>query len=89
MDMSTLKKKLENKEYPNANKFYDDFQLMIGNCVRFNPVGTPVYVAGQDLQRVFGEKWRALPPLHTPEPEEEEDDEDDVEPSAHPSICLL
>ncbi|KAF9513687.1 hypothetical protein BS47DRAFT_1362247 [Hydnum rufescens UP504] len=74
MDLSTLKKNLELKLYSDAGKFYDDFQLMISNCVKFNPVGSVVYIAGQDLAKVFNEKWRALPPLHTPPPSSDEED---------------
>lgn len=74
MDMSTLKKNLDQKVYSDANAFYDDFQLMISNCVRFNPVGTLVYIAGQDLAKAFAEKWRGLPPLHTPPPSDDEEE---------------
>ena len=81
MDMSTMKRNLDQKAYGDANAFYDDFQLMISNCVRYNPVGTLVYIAGQDLAKAFHEKWRALPPLHTPPPSSDKEEEDDVEPS--------
>lgn len=79
MDLSTLKKNLEQKVYADAGKFYDDFQLMITNCVKFNPVGSVVYIAGQDLAKVFNEKWRALPPLHSPPPSSDEEDGVEVE----------
>ncbi|KAF8338313.1 Bromodomain-containing protein [Cantharellus anzutake] len=81
MDLSTLKRKLEQKEYPNANTFLADWKLMMKNCVAFNPVGTMVYVAGQDMQRVFDEKWKGLPPLHTPPPSSDEEDEPTVQSS--------
>ena len=74
MDLSSLKKKLEQKEYPNATAFLQDWKLMMKNCVTFNPVGTMVYVAGQDMQRVFEEKWKGLPPLYTPPPSEDEEE---------------
>jgi thiol-disulfide isomerase/thioredoxin len=83
MDLSTLKRNLDQKVYADANAFYDDFQTMISNCVRFNPVGTIVYIAGQDLSKTFNEKWRGLPPLHTPSLSDGEDDDDEVEPSAY------
>ncbi|KAH0838598.1 Bromodomain-containing protein [Lanmaoa asiatica] len=66
MDLSTMRKKLENHEYPNASKFFDDFKLMIRNCFTFNPAGTPVNQAGIELQRLFDEKWKNLPPLREP-----------------------
>jgi hypothetical protein len=83
MDMSTMRKKLDNHEYPNAQKFYDDFKLMIRNCFSFNPAGTPVNQAGIELQRVFDDKWKTLPrppPAQDdsePEDEEEENESED------------
>ena len=81
MDLSTLKRNLDQKVYQDANAFYDDFQLMISNCVRFNPVSTIVYIAGQDLAKAFNEKWRALPPLRTPPPSSDEEDDEEAEPN--------
>lgn len=72
-----MRKKLENKEYPNAEKFHDDFALMIRNCMAFNPVGTVVHNAGVELQRLFQEKWASLPPLRTQQSEDEDEDEED------------
>ncbi|KAJ6574863.1 Bromodomain-containing protein [Mycena capillaripes] len=65
MDLSTMRKKLDNHEYPNASKFYDDFKLMIRNCFAFNPSGTLVNQAGIELQRLFDEN--------------DDDDDDDEE----------
>jgi hypothetical protein len=79
MDLSTMKKKLEGHEYSTAQKFYDDFKLMIRNCFLFNPAGTPVNQAGIELQRLFDEKWRGLPPLHEVSDDDEEEDEYDSE----------
>lgn len=79
MDLSTMRKKLENHEYLNASKFFDDFKLMIRNCFTFNPAGTPVNQAGIELQRLFDEKWKNLPPLREASEEEEEVDEDESE----------
>ncbi|KAJ6604412.1 Bromodomain-containing protein [Mycena vulgaris] len=77
MDLSTMRKKLDNREYPTAQKFYEDFKLMIRNCFAFNPSGTMVNQAGIELQRLFDDKWVNLPPLH--EVSEDDDDEDDEE----------
>lgn len=81
MDLSTMRKKLDTHEYSTAQKFHDDFKLMIRNCFLFNPAGTPVNQAGIELQRHFDDKWKTLPALHEvsdaddDEEEEEEDDE--------------
>lgn len=80
MDLSTMRKKLDNNEYATAKDFYADFKLMIKNCFAFNPVGTPVQIAGADLQRLFEEKWKNLPPLR--EISESEDEEDSEEEEA-------
>lgn len=80
MDLSTIRKKLDEHQYPTAQKFFDDFKLMIRNCFLFNPSGTPVNQAGIELQRIFDEKWKHLPPLREVMSEEDDDeDEDDSE----------
>ncbi len=82
MDLSTMKRKLDNHEYPSTEKFYEDFKLMIRNCFNFNPAGTPVNQAGIELQRFFDERWKNLPSatardVSDDDDEEEEDDSDE------------
>ena len=78
MDLSTMRKKLDSGEYAAAKDFYNDFKLMIKNCHAFNPQGTPVQIAGAELQRLFEDKWKNLPPLHEiSESEDGEDSEDE------------
>ena len=55
---------------------------MIRNCFHFNPAGTPVNMAGIELQRVFDEKWKNIPQPkeHTYDDDmdaEDDDSEDD------------
>ena len=71
-----MRKKLDNGDYTQAKQFYDDFKLMIRNCFQFNPSGTIVNQAGIELQRLFDEKWKALPPLHEPSDDDDDDDEE-------------
>jgi bromodomain-containing factor 1 len=80
MDLSTMRKKFDGGEYTTAKDFYNDFKLMVKNCFAFNPTGTPVQVAGAELQRLFEEKWKNLPPLH--EISESDDEEDSEEEEA-------
>lgn len=90
MDLSTIRKKLENFEYSTAQKFFDDFKLMIRNCFLFNPAGTLVNQAGIELQRLFDEKWKSLPPLHeVSDEEEEEEEEDDSETERQRAIAMM
>ncbi|KIM84571.1 hypothetical protein PILCRDRAFT_387920 [Piloderma croceum F 1598] len=77
MDLSTMKKRLDGQEYSSAQKFYDDFKLMIRNCFAFNPPGTPVNQAGVELQRLFDEKWKGLPPFHEGSDDEYDEEEED------------
>ncbi|KII93450.1 hypothetical protein PLICRDRAFT_171203 [Plicaturopsis crispa FD-325 SS-3] len=79
MDLSTMRKKLDNHEYASAQRFWDDFKLMIRNCFSFNPSGTIVNQAGKDLQRLFDEKWKSLPPLHDASDEEDDEDDEDAD----------
>lgn len=39
MDLSTMAHKLENGQYKTAEEFKADFDLMIRNCLKFNPSG--------------------------------------------------
>jgi hypothetical protein len=79
MDLSTMRRKLDTGEYPGPDKFYDDFRLMIRNCFTFNPAGTAVNQAGIELQQVFDDRWKNLPPLRPDVSEEDEEDEDESE----------
>jgi hypothetical protein len=78
VDFATMKKRLDLKEYQTPQHFYQDFKLMIRNCFTFNPAGSIVHNAGAELQKVFEDKWKGLPPLRAPSPEEE-DEEDESE----------
>lgn len=61
MDISTMEQKLKQDQYPSANAFMDDFNLMIQNCVAFNGPGHPVTVAGQNLKAYFDKLMSGLP----------------------------
>lgn len=89
MDLSTIRKKLDNGEYESPQNFYDDFKLMIRNCFLFNPTGTTVNLAGQELQRLFDEKWKHLPPLRAEESEDEEEEVEDSEEDERQSTLNL
>ena len=91
MDMQTMRRKLDAGEYTNAQKFYDDFKLMIRNCFTFNSEGTLVNQAGVELQKVFDDKWKGLPPLRdvTSDADEEDDEESDEDQSHDREFILL
>lgn len=72
-----MRRKLDGGEYAGAADFKADFDLMIKNCMLFNPAGTPVHVAGVELRKLFNEKWANLPPLKLSVSEDEDDDIED------------
>ena len=69
-----MRSKLDSGAYSTAEKFRDDFKLLVSNCFLYNPPGTPVHQAGAEIKKLFEEKWKGLPPLR---PESEDEDEDD------------
>lgn len=50
MDLSTIKEKLDSKQYLNAAEFAADFRLMFSNCYRFNRSMDPVVEQAKKLQ---------------------------------------
>lgn len=76
MDLSTMRVKLDRGEYMNANRFWDDFKLMIKNCFAFNPAGSAIFRAGVQVQEWFDEKWLGLPALRELSDDDDDSDED-------------
>ncbi len=72
--MTTVRRKLEGGEYADAKGFYNDVQLIIRNCMTFNPAGSPVRACGEKLAHVFEDKWASLPPLRRDDSPESESD---------------
>jgi len=104
MDLSTMAQKLNQGQYAKAGEFKKDFDLMVQNCVTFNPPGNPVRDMGIHLQREFNvlwtnkEKWeRANKPESTratsasgdEESVEEEEDDDEPEDAKQQTIEAL
>jgi bromodomain-containing factor 1 len=86
MDMSTMRSKLERGEYPNAQRFWDDFKLMLRNCYAFNPATSPVFKAGVQVSQWFDEKWQGLPPLHEVSDDDDDSDDEHASESLSPSF---
>lgn len=76
MDLSTIERKLNEGDYQNADDFETDMRLMFNNCYLYNPPVTPVHKMGQELEKVFDEKWKQKPQPPPPEPERMEDIEE-------------
>ena len=58
MDLGTMTQKLKQGQYGKASEVRKDFDLMIENCLLFNPVGNPVRDLGIELKREFDQIWR-------------------------------
>lgn len=104
MDLGTMATKLKNGEYGTAAEFKKDFDLIIKNCLLFNPSGNPVRDMGIGLQRDFEalwaqkEKWeRKNKPVSNrgssvsdeDESGPEEEEEEDDEATAQATIAQL
>jgi bromodomain-containing factor 1 len=57
MDLGTMNQKLKSGQYGTASEFKKDFDLVIRNCLAFNPAGNPVRDLGIQLQRSFEGLW--------------------------------
>ncbi|XP_068153431.1 bromodomain-containing protein 3 [Drosophila tropicalis] len=53
MDLATIKKRLNNNYYWQADEALEDFELIFENCMLYNMEGTPVYAAGTELRSEF------------------------------------
>lgn len=79
MDLGTVKQKLEEDEYENAAQFEADVRLVLWNCFKFNPAGTPVHLMGRRMETLFNTKWAERPPPPTPPPVVEEPKQEESE----------
>ncbi|KAH9514576.1 Bromodomain-containing protein 2 [Bulinus truncatus] len=67
MDLGTVKKKMEDREYRNASEFAEDVRQIFHNCYRYNPPDSDVAKMGRKLQEVFELKYARMPeePIQT------------------------
>ncbi|XP_028840836.1 bromodomain-containing protein 4 isoform X3 [Denticeps clupeoides] len=66
MDLSTIKVKLETRQYRDAQEFSADVRLMFSNCYKYNPPDHKVVSMARKLQDVFEMRFAKMPD----EPEE-------------------
>ncbi|KAJ1503887.1 hypothetical protein HMI54_007656, partial [Coelomomyces lativittatus] len=62
MDLETLRKRIEDRVYPNAFAFEADMLLIFKNCYKFNPVGNIVRTLGQKFEALWKQKWNETLP---------------------------
>uniref|UniRef100_A0A8B9QX22 Bromodomain containing 3 n=1 Tax=Anas platyrhynchos TaxID=8839 RepID=A0A8B9QX22_ANAPL len=70
MDLSTVKKKMDSREYQDAQGFAADIRLMFSNCYKYNPPDHEVVAMARKLQDVFEMRFAKMPdePAETPPP---------------------
>ncbi|MGH0151411.1 UNVERIFIED_CONTAM: hypothetical protein FKN15_020221 [Acipenser sinensis] len=61
MDLGTMKKKMEDREYKDAQEFAADFRLMLMNCYKYNPPYHEVSAMARKLQDVFEMRLAKMP----------------------------
>lgn len=62
MDLTTIRKRLENCYYYSAQECIHDFKCMFTNCYVYNKPGEDVVLMAQTLERLFLNKLADLPP---------------------------
>ncbi|XP_037530288.1 bromodomain testis-specific protein [Nematolebias whitei] len=65
MDLSTIRKKMDQREYADAKEFAADVQLMFSNCYKYNPPSHDVVCMARKLQDVFESRFQNI--LQEPE----------------------
>ncbi|XP_044138565.1 bromodomain-containing protein 3 isoform X1 [Bufo gargarizans] len=70
MDLSTVKKKMDDRDYQDAQAFAADIRLMFSNCYKYNPPDHEVVAMARKLQDVFEMRFAKMPdePAEPPAP---------------------
>ncbi|XP_016410264.1 bromodomain-containing protein 3-like isoform X5 [Sinocyclocheilus rhinocerous] len=61
MDLSTVKKKMDSREYQDAQSFASDVRLMFSNCYKYNPPDHEVVAMARKLLDVFEMRFAKMP----------------------------
>jgi len=61
MDLGTVKKKMDNREYTNPADFESDVLLIFHNCYKYNPPEHDVVTMAKKLEEVFRTKMSRMP----------------------------
>ncbi|XP_056146573.1 bromodomain-containing protein 3-like [Lampris incognitus] len=61
MDLGTVKRKMDGREYQDAQEFAADVRLVFSNCYKYNPQDHEVVFMARALQNVFEVKFSKLP----------------------------
>ena len=61
MDLGTVKRKMDNREYVNHAEFAEDVLLIFQNCYKYNPPEHDVVTMARKLEDVFKSKMSRMP----------------------------
>jgi len=61
MDLGTVKRKMDDREYKNAAEFEADVRLIFTNCYKYNPADHDVVKMARKLQDVFEMRFANIP----------------------------
>ncbi|VDM95643.1 unnamed protein product [Thelazia callipaeda] len=61
MDLGTIKRKLDAKQYATPDELRADVMLVCENCYKYNPSTDPIHQHGRALQKYFEDKWHQMP----------------------------
>lgn len=61
MDLGTVKKKMDDRDYKSASEFAEDVRLIFTNCYKYNPPDHDVVAMGRKLQEVFEMRLANIP----------------------------
>uniref|UniRef100_A0A182XZZ5 Uncharacterized protein n=1 Tax=Anopheles stephensi TaxID=30069 RepID=A0A182XZZ5_ANOST len=65
MDLSTIKKRLQELVYKSREDFIADVRQIFDNCEVFNEDDSPVGIAGHGMRKFFEQRWADLTEKHT------------------------
>merc|ERR1712150_85109 len=69
MDLGTMRKKMENRDYNSTEEFAVDMRLIVTNCYKYNPPDHDVVGMAKKLSEAFESRYAKMPdePKHDPE----------------------
>ncbi|KAG4066992.1 hypothetical protein HA402_007740 [Bradysia odoriphaga] len=65
MDLSTIKKRIQDLQYKSRDDFIADVRLIFDNCEIFNEDDSPVGKAGHGMRKFFEVRWAELTDKHS------------------------
>ncbi|RWS04079.1 bromodomain-containing protein 3-like protein [Dinothrombium tinctorium] len=61
IDLGTIKRKMDNREYKKPSEFAADVRLLFSNCYKYNPEDNEITAMGKKLQDVFEWRYAQMP----------------------------